>query len=296
MINLTVTVSKLPQLLKWIGNKQRFAQEIVEYMPENIDTYFEPFLGSGAVLGELSNSKKNDLFPSTTYNQAIASDALKPLIQIFELVKKNPNALINYYEKHIRDYNEDKKTNYERIKARYNETKNPLDFLLLTRTCYSGIIRFRKADGYMSTPVGPHKPISPESFAERVRSWHNVVQETIFLNNDFRKTMRMAGEGDLVYCDPPYTHSQAIIYGSQSFDIFSLFEEIEACKRRGAKVILSINGQRRSGKEDISIQAPDGLFETEVSVNCGTSMINRLQREGRTMDEEGINDKLLRTW
>ena len=25
--------------------------------------------------------------------------------------------------------------------------------------------------------------------------------------------------GDLVYCDPPYTHSQGIIYGAQDFDI-----------------------------------------------------------------------------
>ncbi len=288
--------TKLPQLLKWIGNKQRFAQEIVEYMPEKIDTYFEPFLGSGAVLGELSNIKFNTLTPSTTYNQAIASDALNELIQIFEFVKKDLDTITDYYDRHITNYNDDKANSYLEIRERFNTTRNPLDFLLLTRTCYSGIIRFRKSDGYMSTPVGPHKPISPEEFRNRALYWHQILQDTIFLNTDYKQAMRMAGEGDLVYCDPPYTHSQTIIYGAQGFKIEELFKEIEECKKRGAKVMLSINGKRKSGKEDIGVIPPEGLFEREALVNCGISMINRLQRVGKTMDEEEVYDKLLLTW
>ncbi len=42
------------QLLKWIGNKQRFAHEIVSYFPRQFGTYYEPFLGSGAVLATLA--------------------------------------------------------------------------------------------------------------------------------------------------------------------------------------------------------------------------------------------------
>ena len=41
------------QLLKWIGNKQRFAHEIASYFPKDIKTYYEPFLGSTAVLAAL---------------------------------------------------------------------------------------------------------------------------------------------------------------------------------------------------------------------------------------------------
>ncbi|RMA96909.1 DNA adenine methylase [Priestia megaterium] len=293
---MTITTHKIPQLLKWIGNKHRFANEIVEYMPERIDTYFEPFLGSGAVLATLSNLKLNSLTPSTTYNKAIASDALQPLVRIFDYVKKDPSVLIDYYREHIQDYNEDKKNNYEKIKERFNVFRDPLDFLLLTRTCYSGIIRFRKRDGYMSTPVGPHNPISPDEFEKRVMVWHHLLQETTFVNSDYKQSMRMAGKGDLVYCDPPYTHSQTIIYGAQAFNINELFEEIQACKDRGAKVMLSINGVRRSGTEDIGVEAPQGLFEREILVNCGISMINRLQREGKTMINEDVHDKLLLTW
>lgn len=49
------------QLLKWIGNKQRFAHEIISYFPNKFGTYHEPFLGSGAVLGVLSPKKLRHL-------------------------------------------------------------------------------------------------------------------------------------------------------------------------------------------------------------------------------------------
>ena len=62
------------------------------------------------------------------------------------------------------------------------------------------------------------------------------------------------------------------------------------------KVILSINGKRRSGQEDISISAPEGLFERGMFVNCGPSMINRLQRAGQKMEDEIVHDSLFFTW
>lgn len=293
---MTTATNRIPQLLKWIGNKHRFAQEIVEYMPAQIETYFEPFLGSGAVLATLSNMKINSLTPTTTYKQAIASDILAQLVQIFDYVKDDPETLISYYRDHIEHYEEDRESNYLTIRENFNRSRSPLDFALLTRTCYSGIIRFRKSDGYMSTPVGPHKPIPPIEFEKRVKLWHTLIQDALFIHSDFKSTMRMAGQGDLIYCDPPYTHSQAILYGAQAFKIEDLFEEIAKAKSRGAKVMLSINGKKRSGKEDIGVEIPEGLFEREALVNCGISMINRLQRTGKSMIDEEVHDKLLLTW
>ena len=60
------------QLLKWIGNKQRFAPQIISCFPYEFETYFEPFLGSGAVLGTLAPES------------AVASDALEPLVGIWQ--------------------------------------------------------------------------------------------------------------------------------------------------------------------------------------------------------------------
>ena len=56
-----------------------------------------------------------------------------------------------------------------------------------------------------------------------------------------------AKKGDLIYCDPPYVDTQAIIYGAQKFSLSKLFEVIGRCKAKGVYVALSIDGTKRSG-------------------------------------------------
>jgi len=117
-----------------------------------------------------------------------------------------------------------------------------------------------------------------------------------FHTESFEEAMVKPQYGDVVYCDPPYTHSQSIIYGAQDFNINILWNKIAECKDRGAYVMLSINGSRESKKKDISIDIPTGLFDRELTVNCGTSMIDRLQNSGKDMVDEVVHDKLLLTW
>lgn len=284
----------IPALLKWIGNKQRFAETIVSNMPDTFNNYYEPFLGSGAVLAELLYQDSSSLYPH--FSHAYASDVLPFLVEIFATVKDHPSALISYYRQEIMKYIDDPDSQYDIIKSRFNKDQNAFDFCLLTRTCYTGVIRFRKSDGYMSTPRGPHKPISPETFEKRAMLWSELIQKVDFRVESFENSMNRPSEGDLVYCDPPYTHSQNIIYGAQDFDIERLWTKIADCKQRGAKVMLSINGTRESNRKDISVAIPEGLFERELMVDCGTSMIDRLQSAGKGMDNEGVYDKLLLTW
>ena len=284
----------VPALLKWIGNKQRFASIIVANMPTAFNNYYEPFLGSGAVLAELLMQDDTSLYPH--FNYAYGSDILPFLIDIFRSVKEDPNEIIEYYNKEISAYYKNPEEQYEFIRNRFNQNHNAFDFCLLSRTCYSGVIRFRKADGYMSTPKGPHNPIKPSVFANRVALWSNLIQKADFYTESFEKAMAKPQHGDVVYCDPPYTHSQSIIYGAQDFNINILWNKIAECKDRGAYVMLSINGSRESKKKDISIDIPAGLFERELTVNCGTSMIDRLQNSGKDMVDEVVHDKLLLTW
>lgn len=279
----------IPALLKWIGNKQRFAQTIVSYIPDSFNNYYEPFLGSGAVMAELLNSTKE-------YNACYGSDILPFLIDIFSMVKDDPEKIIQYYSKEIEEYYLDPERKYLEIRDRFNADFNALDFCLLSRTCYSGVIRFRKADGYMSTPRGPHKPIAPDTFSKRVGQWHNLLKKASFSCEDYRDAMDKTVENDIIYCDPPYTHSQSIIYGSHQFSVDELFQKIDECKKRGVKVILSINGTRKSRKEDISVTPPEGLFERKLFVNCGISMIDRLQHTGEEMIDKKVEDQLLLTW
>jgi len=272
-------------LLKWIGNKQRMAHEIVSYFPPEFGTYYEPFLGSGAVLGTLQSRR------------ATGSDTFAPLIEIWQTLRADPAKLKRWYtQRYMRMMGGDKVEEYERIKASYNKKPNGADLLFLCRSCYAGVVRFRQADGYMSTPCGPHKPVPPESFGHRVDIWHRRTEGAEFRRLDYREALALAKPGDLAYCDPPYTHSQAILYGAQRFRLRQLLAEIAECKARGVYVALSIDGTKRSGNHVCKLAIPEGLFEREVLVNCGRSMLRRLQMGGQTLEEEVVADRLLLTY
>jgi len=273
------------QLLKWVGNKQKLSNEIISSFPIAFNRYFEPFLGSGAVLATLSPQN------------ALASDAFPPLIDIFLTLKNDPELLKEWYRvRWDSAHGENKKEGYEKIKASFNEAPNGADFLFLCRSCYGGVIRFRKADGYMSTPCGAHEPISPESFNRRVDLWNSRVINTEFKSCGYQESMREAKAGDLVYCDPPYKHSQTILYGGQGFKLEELLKEIETCKARGVFVALSIDGTKKSGRINCGLPIPNGLFEEEVFINVGKSMLRRFQMEGKTLENENVSDRLLLTY
>ncbi len=272
-------------MLKWIGNKQRFAAEIVSFFPQRFGCYYEPFLGSGAVLATLA--PKN----------AVGSDSFHVLIEIWQTLVSDPALLQVWYAERWHEMAVNgKEETYERIKARYNARPNGADLLFLCRACYGGVVRFRKADGFMSTPCGIHDPISPISFNKRVEDWHRRLRHTRIKHADYREVMSEAAAGDLVYCDPPYAYSQTILYGAQAFSLADLFDAIARCKKRGVFVALSIDGTKRSGDLFCDHQIPDGLFSREVMVHCGRSMLRRFQLPGQTLETEEVSDRLLLTF
>ena len=273
------------QLLKWIGNKQRFAHEIASYFPTDFGRYFEPFLGSGGVLATL--------VPSS----AVGSDCFKPLVEIWQTLRANPQMLKTWYsERWHQAMNGNKVEEYERIKANYNAKPNGADLLFLCRSCYGGVVRFRQRDGYMSTPCGVHQPIRPESFGRRVDEWCKRTLGAEFVQMDYQEAMALARPGDLIYCDPPYSDSQGILYGAQSFDLKVLLQTIADCKGRGVLVALSIDGTKKSGDTICNLPIPLGLFDREAFVNCGRSMLRRFQMGGRTLEAEGVSDRLFLTY
>ena len=273
------------QLLKWIGNKQRFAHKIGSFFPSDIRVYREPFLGSGAILAALQPPR------------AVASDICGPLMEIWRCLRDSPEQLVEWYRTRYCEYrNLGKPAGYEQIKANYNAKPNGPDLLFICRSCYGGVIRFRKSDGCISTPCGIHDPIAPGSFAQRVDIWRRRTAGTDFRQMDFEEAMSLAGEKDLVYCDPPYAHSQAILYQGQNFSLQRLMHAIAECKGRGVRVALSIDGKKKSGRVDCELAIPDGLFVREVFLDCGRSMLRRFQREGESLEDEVVHDRLLLTY
>ena len=271
-------------LLKWIGNKQRMAGEIAAYFPP-FQRYFEPFLGAGAVLGALAP------------RDAVASDSFRPLMEIWSTLKDSPHELKDWYaQRWQRTMSGDRRAEYESIKATYNAAPNGADLTFLCRACYGGVVRFRKADGFMSTPIGPHRPIEPAAFERRVDAWATKVRGASFEVADYSDIMDEARDGDLIYCDPPYAHTQTILYGAQAFRLPKLLDAIDRCTARGVNVALSIDGSKRSGEIECELPIPSGLFKREIRIQVGRSMLKRFQMEGRSLGSHVVHDRLLLTY
>lgn len=273
------------QLLKWVGNKQKFAGEITKCFPTDFGTFYEPFLGSGAIMATVAPES------------GVGSDIFTPLIEIWRKLKDDPEELIEWYAaRRNRLDHEDKKDVYNSVLTSFNTQHNGADFLYLTRSCYGGIVRFRKADGYMSTPCGAHTPIPVKTFRKRVKEWSIRMKNVTFLNVDYKDIFAMAKPNDLIYCDPPYSHSQSILYGAQAFRLEELIGSIQDAKSRGIRVALSIDGKKKSGNYLCDLPIPEGLFEEELFISVGRSMLKRFQMEGQTLESEMVSDRLLLTY
>jgi len=59
---------------------------------------------------------------------------------------------------------------------------------------------------------------------------------------------------------------------------------------------LSIDGTKKSGDRFCDIPIPTGLFEREVFVHIGRSMLKRFQMNGKTLEGEIVKDRLLLTY
>ena len=167
---------RIPQLLKWVGNKQRYAEIIAEKIPVDFNNYIEPFVGTGAILGTIKPKR------------GIAGDILEPLIDLWKIVQQKPHEILQFYESSYKEYQTDRLGTYDKRKESYNKNPNPFDLLFISRSCYAGVMRFTK-EGTISTPIGPHNLISPETFEKRLIQWHEAIQNTTFYAQDFEKTM-----------------------------------------------------------------------------------------------------------
>jgi DNA adenine methylase len=271
------------QLLKWVGNKFRYAEIIAAHLPAELGTYYEPFVGTGAVLATLAPKR------------GIAGDSLPMLIDLLRLVQDGPKRLVAHYAACREEIVTRGREAYEEVKDRYNAEPSPNDLLVISRTCYGGVMRFTRA-GKISTPMGPHRPMPAEKLARYMSEWQARLRGTAFVSQDFADTMALAGNGDTIYCDPPYLHGQSILYGAQDFQLRKLWTAVAEAVERGVRIAVSVDGHRQSGEKAIELGVPDGLFARELLIDRGGCMLRRFQLAGLDMASERVADRLLLSW
>lgn len=219
--------------LKWAGGKARLAPRILDLLPEEIETYYEPFLGGGAVFFELAARKR--------FRRAVISDANPELINAYRMVRDSPTALIA----RLKAMRASKEAYLEvRDSVPEDSVDRAARTIYLNRTGFNGLYRVNRA-GKFNVPFGRYE--RPAICQEEKIGWASrVLQEVGIECADFEDTIRDARPGDAVYFDPPYLPASPTAnftaYTAAGFDRAAherLAKAFGDLKGRGVAVVLS---------------------------------------------------------
>lgn len=183
-------------VVKWVGGKRQILDQITNFVPKTFVTYYEPFLGGGAVLLTLQPQK------------AVVGDLNKELINVYQVIKENVTELISELKLHKNTaeyfYSLREIDRVPKALAKLNPIQRAARVIYLNKTCYNGLYRVNRA-GEFNTPFGNYKRpnIVNETTLRAVSHYFNKADIT-FLATDFEQILKKPQSGDFVYLDPPY--------------------------------------------------------------------------------------------
>lgn len=226
--------------VKWAGGKRQIIDKLKEYIPEEFGTYYEPFVGGGALLFELS--PKN----------AVINDSNKELMNVFSCIKdedkfiKMCNELNRYETVHCEDFYYEIR-NLDRDKKKFTrlvDYKRAARTIYLNKACFNGLYRVNSR-GEFNVPFG--KKIKVNTYEGQnlgiIHAYLNFSNIKM-LSTDFEEAVKDAKKGDFIYFDPPYD-SDTDTFNSYTEDGFNkdqqrrLADVYKELNDRGCYVMLS---------------------------------------------------------
>jgi len=223
--------TKIPQsFVKWVGGKRSLLDEIISRFPEEFNTYYEPFVGGGAVYFAIANKIK----------KAVLADSNLQLVLAYKVIQSDPEKLILKLKQHAKRHS---KEYYYKVRSKEDDDaiNTVARFLYLNKTCYNGLYRVNKS-GKFNAPMGKYK--NPNIIQEdNILTCHSVLKNASIRVGDFSKLKPK--KDDFVYFDPPYHPTDNVSftqYTEQNFtekDQVRLRDFIVELHRRGVKIMLS---------------------------------------------------------
>ncbi len=175
--------------LKWAGGKSHLLPLLLKCVPVTFGTYFEPFLGGGAVYFGLRPQN------------AVLGDSNDDLIHCYKTVRDHPKELIAHLASLT--VNEDE---YYRIRAINPEALPDVAragrFIYLNKTCFNGLYRVNRK-GAFNTPFGRYTSVTLADSAN-LKAVSRALKSAELRCEDYSAVLKSAAPGDLVYLDPPY--------------------------------------------------------------------------------------------
>ena len=195
-------------IFKWAGGKASLIPtfERMNLIPNDVDTYYEPFFGAGAMFFYLWNKNLLD--------KAVISDINIDLYNVYNLIKYHCEELIDYSS--TMDLSP-KSDTYYKNRDRFNLLKKQkcsqcnleqkferaILMIYLNKTGYSGMYRENK-QGSFNVPCGNYN--NPTIIDEdNLFAVHDALKHVKIKHHSFEKIIPDLPEGgDFVYLDPPY--------------------------------------------------------------------------------------------
>lgn len=215
----TETTFTARPFLKWVGGKRSILPELLKRLPEEYETYNEPFLGGGA------------LYFAEQPKDAYLSDINFHLILTFQKVRDDVDGVIRALKVHARLHSPEY---YTRARARLfkekDTTKLAALFIYLNKTCFNGLYRVNRT-GQFNVPIGDYKnpPILDE---DNLRACSKLLQGADIRQQPFSQIT--PHKGDFFYLDPPY-HETYEGYSAHGFGDEEHKKLAEFCKQIDAK-------------------------------------------------------------
>lgn len=234
--------------VKWAGGKNQLLKEITNNLPKEINGYYEPFLGGGALLFYI--------LENYTPKQILISDINEELINAFSIIKTNPEGLIKDLEIYKSNHSEKfyytirgletsttKKLGVVLSDSKLSNVERAARFIYLNKTCFNGLYRVNK-DNKFNVPMGKYK--NPEIFSKK-----NILESSKLLQNvemkvmPFEDILHFAKAKEFIYFDPPYdqiNENSFTSYTSNDFtrkDQIRLKEVYEKLDKKGCFVMES---------------------------------------------------------
>ena len=226
--------------VKWAGGKRQLIPILNENLPKTMGTYFEPFLGGGALLFHILTERKDQ--------RCRISDLNSDLVLAYTTIRDKPDELISSLKNHSRNYQKDSKSYYYAIRE-----SNPRSavaktsrLLFLNRTCFNGLYRVN-SKGEFNVPLGRYTNPNIVN-EENLQSVSQVLNsQKVSINcRDFGAVVDEAKKDDLVYFDPPYQPvsetANFTSYTNRSFTYKDLKRLAKLCLKldsKGCNVLLS---------------------------------------------------------
>ncbi|MBD0269861.1 MAG: DNA adenine methylase [Cyanobacteria bacterium Co-bin8] len=221
--------------LKWAGGKGRLLEQYYPYFPKSFDTYYEPFLGGGAIFFHLTGR----------FRTAVLADINPELVNVYQCVRNQVEDLIALLQEHRQQHSQ---THYYAVRSQTElscSVQRAARLIYLNKTCYNGLYR-ENSKGHFNVPMGRYKkpaicdPDLLRSAALALQSAH--IKQASF---DF-VLQRATSRYDFVYFDPPYYPISATSnftgysrYGFTTADQEQLSQVFATLAERGVQVMLS---------------------------------------------------------